>query len=74
MINDDQLSQLLRNALPAIEAVEEKAGPPRDLWTAVVRRSEARVEMSFSDWSLAAIVVIVLLIFPEWFWFLTYHL
>jgi len=73
MINDDQLSQLLRSALPAVEAVE-KAGPPRDLWPAVVRRSEGRTEMSSADWSLAAIVVIVLLIFPEWFWFLAYHL
>jgi hypothetical protein len=30
--------------------------------------------MSFADWSLAAIVAIVLLMFPEWFWFLAYHL
>jgi hypothetical protein len=70
MINDDHLSQLLKAALPAAE--EER--PTRDLWPAVVRCSEARVEMSFADWSLAAIVLIVLLMFPEWFWFLAYHL
>jgi hypothetical protein len=70
MINDDQLSQLLRTALPAVE--EDR--PTGDLWPAVVRRSEARIEMSSADWSLATIVVIVLLMFPEWFWFLAYHL
>jgi hypothetical protein len=70
MINDDQLSQVLKAALPAVE----ENGPLRDLWPAVVRRSEARIGMSSTDWSLAAIVVIVLLMFPEWFWFLAYHL
>jgi len=70
MINDDQLSQLLKTALPAVE--EDR--PARDLWPAVVRRSEARIEMSSADWGLAAIVVIVLLMFPEWFWLLAYHL
>jgi hypothetical protein len=70
MITDDQLSQLLKTALPAVE----KDLPTRDLWRVVVQRSEARIEMSLADWSLAAIVVIVLLIFPEWFWFLAYHL
>jgi len=70
MITDDQLSQLLKTALPAVE--EDR--PTLDLWPAVVRRGEARIEMSFADWSLAALVVIVLLMFPEWFWFLAYHL
>jgi hypothetical protein len=70
MITDGQLSQLLKTALPAVE--EDR--PTGDLWPAVVRRSEARIEMSLADWSLAAIVVIVLLMFPEWFWFLAYHL
>jgi hypothetical protein len=32
------------------------------------------VEVSSVDWSLAALVAIVLLMFPEWFWFLAYHL
>jgi hypothetical protein len=71
MMNDDQLSQLLRTALPAADAT---AAPSRDLWPAVVGRSEARIEVSSADWSLLAIVAIVLLMFPEWFWFLAYHL
>jgi hypothetical protein len=62
MINDDRLSHLLRTA------------PSRDLWPAVVQRSEARIEVSSADWSLAALVAIALLMFPEWFWFLAYHL
>jgi len=70
MINDGQLSQLLRTALPAPDAT----APSRDLWPAVVRRSEAGIEASSADWSLAALVAILLLMFPEWFWFLAYHL
>jgi hypothetical protein len=70
MINDGQLSQLLRTALPAADAT----GPSRDLWPAVVQRSTARVEVSSADWSLVALVAILLLMFPEWFWFLAYHL
>jgi hypothetical protein len=70
MINDDQLSQLLRTALPPADTM----APSRDLWPAVVRRSEARVAVSSADWSLAALVAIALLMFPEWFWFLAYHL
>jgi hypothetical protein len=70
MISDDQLSHLLKAALPAVDA----AGPPLDLCSAVVRRGDARIEVSPADWSLAVIVVLVLLMFPEWFWFLAYHL
>ena len=70
MMNDEQLTQLLRTALPAVEA----AAPSHDFWPDVVRRSEARVRITSADWSVAVIVVVVLLIFPEWFWFLAYHL
>jgi hypothetical protein len=71
MMNDDQLSQLLRTALPAADAT---AAPSRDLWPAVVRRSEARIEVSSADWSMAAIVAIVLVLFPEWIVLLAYQL
>jgi len=71
MMNDDQLSQLLRTALPAADAT---AAPSRDLWPAVVRRSEARIEVSSADWSMAAIVAIVLVMFPEWILLLAYQL
>ena len=70
MINDDQLSNLLRTALPAADTT----APSRDLWPAVVQRSEAGIQVSSADWSLAALVAIALLMFPEWFWFLAYHL
>jgi hypothetical protein len=70
MINDNQLSRLLQTALPPAGA----PAPSRDVWPAIVRRSETRVEVSSVDWSLAALVAIVLLMFPEWFWFLAYHL
>jgi hypothetical protein len=70
MMNDEQLSRLLRTALPVVDA----AAPSHDLWPAVVRRSEARVRITSTDWSVAAIVFVVLLMFPEWFWFLAYHL
>jgi hypothetical protein len=70
MMNDDQISQLLRSALPAVDA----GGPSRDLWPAVVRRGEALTQMSSVDWSMAALVVIVLFLFPEWFWLLAYQL
>ena len=52
----------------------DTTAPSRDLWPAVVQRSEARIEVSSADWSLAALVVIALLMFPEWFWFLAFHL
>jgi hypothetical protein len=70
MIDDDRLPQLLKAALPSVDTDQ----PRRDLWPAVIRRSETRVEVSFGDWSLAAIVIVVLLMFPKWFWFLAYHL
>jgi hypothetical protein len=70
MMNDDQISLLLRTALPAV-GVER---PSRDLWPAVVQRSEARLEVSSADWSLAAVVAIALVLFPEWFWLLAYQL
>jgi len=69
MMNDDQISQLLRSALPAVDAA-----PSRDLWPAVVRRGEARTQVSSVDWSMAVLVVIVVFLFPEWFWLLAYQL
>ena len=48
--------------------------PSRDLWPSVVQRAQQPVRWSLADSSLAAVVVLVLLLFPEWFWFLAYHL
>jgi hypothetical protein len=76
MTEDQRLRQLLRDALPSpgeIDAIDV-AQPSRDLWPAVVEWAGAREHVSAADMSVAAIVAIVLLMFPQWFWFLAYHL
>jgi hypothetical protein len=70
MITDDQLSQWLRTAVPAVD----QTTPSRDLWPAVVQRAGTRERLSTADLSIAAIVVIALLMFPKWLLFLAYHL
>jgi hypothetical protein len=70
MTDDDRLRNVLRSALPPTEA----ASPSRDLWPAVVGRSRAPARWSWLDISLAAVVAAVLLMFPNWFWLLAYHL
>ena len=70
MIDDEGLQQLLRSALP--RAADH--GPARDLWPLVVNRVQARVGWSWLDVSLAAVVTIVLLMFPGWLFLLAYHL
>jgi len=72
MIDDHQLSALLRAALPPADQIDE-GRPPHDLWPAVVQRASAREAVSTADVSVAAIVAIALLMFPQWFWFLAYH-
>jgi len=70
MTDDRRLSQLLRTALPTVDVLE----PSRDLWPDIVQRAGVRERFSAADVSVAAIVVIALLLFPRWFWFLAYHL
>ena len=70
MIDDDRLRQLLRSALPA----PADRGPSGDLWPRVVRRIEAPSAWSWLDMSLAALVAVVLLAFPEGMFLLAYHL
>ena len=70
MTDDRQLSQLLRTALPSADIPE----PSRDLWPDIVQRAGMRERLSAADVSVAAIVVVALLLFPRWFWFLAYHL
>jgi hypothetical protein len=70
MITDDQLSQWLRTAVPAVDQTK----PSRDLWPAVVQRAGTRERFSTADVGITALVVIALLMFPKWFWFLAYHL
>ena len=67
---EDLVRRLLQSALPPIEAPP----PARDLWPEVVRRSRRQPRWTSLDSSLAAVIVLALLLFPKWFWFLAYHL
>ena len=70
MMTDEELLRSLRSALRRVDA----RSPSRDLWPSVVQRAQRPARWSLVDSSLAAVVVLVLLLFPEWFWFLAYHL
>jgi hypothetical protein len=70
MLNDQELARSLRAALPRLD----ESTPARDLWPLIVERATRKPRWSAADWSAAAIIVIGLLLFPEWFWFLAYHL
>jgi hypothetical protein len=70
MNDDDRLRQLLRSALPPVAT----ADPSRDLWPSIVQRSRAHPRWSLTDLSVAAVIAIVFMAFPKWFWFLAYHL
>ena len=70
MSDDGRLEQLLRSALAP--GADQK--PSRDLWPLVARKMHARVAPSWFDISMAAVVVMVLIMFPNWLLFLVYHL
>jgi hypothetical protein len=70
MIDDDRLQHVLRSALPRVAG----QGPSRDLWPSVVNRLHAPARRSWFDISLAAVIPILLMLFPEWLWLLAYHL
>jgi hypothetical protein len=69
-MNDERLQELLRAAVPPAAGL----GPSQDLWPLVVNRVRAPRGWSQLDVSLAAIVVILLLMFPGWLFLLAYHL
>lgn len=64
------LGELLRAALPPV-ADGDRA---RDAWTEIVERLDRGPRFSLIDLGLAAAVAAVLLLFPEWFLVLAYHL
>ena len=70
MTDDDRLRQLLRSA----RAPAADREPSRDLWPLVATRIQRRARWSWLDVGLAAVVTIVLLMFPSWLWLLAYHL
>ena len=70
MTDDDRLQHLLRSAFPPTADQE----PSRDLWPLVVNQIHAPVRRSWFDISLAAVIAILLMMFPEWLLLLAYHL
>jgi hypothetical protein len=70
VMNAERLQELLRSAVPPAHALE----PSQDLWPLVVNRIQAPRGWSQLDVSLAAIVVMLLLMFPGWLFLLAYHL
>jgi hypothetical protein len=71
MTNDDRLRELLQSAL---SPTSDEVQPPRDLWPALARRLESPRKWVWFEVSLAAAVVLGLLMFPDWFFLLLYHL
>ena len=70
MTDDDRLQQLLRSALaPAADRTRS-----RDLWPLIADRIQVRARWSWLDVTLAAVVTIVLVMFPGWLFPLAYHL
>ena len=69
MNDSDRLSALLRAAL----SPTDDRPPARDLWPRVAERIDAPARWSPLDLALAAIVAVVLLMFPEGVWLLAYH-
>jgi hypothetical protein len=75
--NEDRIKNLLRQALPPIEA---KTQPVRDLWPAMLRRLDAqsttqpRSRWVWFDWALAAGLVVIAVSFPASIPLLLYYL
>ena len=69
MTEDTRLLALLRSAVPPVVS----AGPSRDVWSLVVKRSQERPKWSWLDVALAAGGAIALLIRPDLVMLLAYH-
>ncbi|MCL4523628.1 MAG: hypothetical protein M1451_06925 [Acidobacteria bacterium] len=60
--SDEKIRALLRATFPPVK----DAGPPRDLWPAVLRRlDEAPARVPCYDWVCAGALIALLAIFPE---------
>jgi hypothetical protein len=70
MTDDDRLRRLLRSAFPPTVSQE----PSRDLWPSIVRQIRAPTRRSWWDIGLAAVIAILLLMFPDWLRLLAYQL
>jgi hypothetical protein len=69
MLNEPDIARSLRSALP----LPDRSAPSRDLWPLILERDRRR-RWSAVDSGVAAVIVVALLVFPEWVWFLLYHL
>ena len=69
MTDGEHVRDLLRSAFPPASTRD----PVRDLWPLVVTRIHAPVERSWFDIGLAALVVVLLVMFPKWLLLLAYH-
>jgi hypothetical protein len=68
--NHDDVQQLLKDALPPVDT-----DLGRDLWPVMLRRMQASApRVAWHDWALAGIVGGVLVVFPNLFLLLIYHL
>ena len=68
MTDDTRLLELLRSAVPPVEAPTSSI----DRWPLVVKRHRKRTEWSWLDAGLAAVVAATLLARPDWLVFLAY--
>lgn len=70
MTNNDNVLRHLRSAFLPVDV----SAPSRDLWPTIVQRSHSKVRLSPVDLGMAAVIAVVLLMFPKWFLLLAYHL
>jgi hypothetical protein len=70
MMTDEQLTDLLRHTTPPTADV----APSRDLWAAVVARTQEPVGWTWIDLSMAAALLTALALQPQWLWLLAYQL
>ena len=68
-MTDAELDRLVRAAMPPVDA----RGPRLDLWPAITERIDARPRWAWLDIGLAAALVGVFVVFPEWLSMLLYH-
>jgi hypothetical protein len=69
-MRDDEIGLLLRSALPEVDA----HAPDHDLWPQIVHRVESPPSPHWLDIVLAAAVVALLVLVPQWLFVLAYHL
>jgi hypothetical protein len=69
-MNDEDLSRLLRAAIPPVP----EAAPRQDLWPAMEHRLTGARRVNLLDLAVAAAVAYALLAVPGAFWLLAYHL